>query len=145
MRASSPAGDEGVAALELALVMTVLLGLFALVAPLPVAMAQKSKLEQAAARTSRWATSVPSGVRPTRALLPVEAEHAFVRSGGRADNFSAVVSGAEPAPQCPRRLARTVTLTNDVDLGPFGDMLRAAGITSAGSITLTARATSCEE
>lgn len=144
--------DAGVAALELVLVLAVLTGIATLVAPLPYALAQKSKLEYAANRTVRYATSTPSGQRPTAGVLAQEGRRAFAAAGGRVDGFTSSLtptvapgSSSTVATYCARRSALTVTLTNNVDLGAFGAILGAAGIGSGTVRTITARATSCEE
>ncbi|MEO7443617.1 MAG: TadE/TadG family type IV pilus assembly protein, partial [Acidimicrobiales bacterium] len=56
--------QRGVAALELAIMFTILCLVAVLLAPLPYAMLAKIKLERAAGQAARFATQVPDRSRP---------------------------------------------------------------------------------
>lgn len=148
----SPRGtrDQGAAAVETALVLTLLLAITGLVAPLPVALLEKSKVERAAAQAARWATSAPPAGRPLSrgaaddAVLP-EVLRALEDSGSRVAGVTATMS-TERADHCPLRVRRTVVVSGTVDLGPLSTLYAAVpGAGAPGLTTLTARATACDE
>lgn len=124
--------DAGAAAVELALCLVLLLSVALLVAPLPLALAQQTRVEQAAGYTARWASSVPGGVRPSVGALVTVASTAF------GDTVTA--SSSEVAQgRCATRRAVVVTVTATQGLGPLG---RLAG---RPTTVLTASASSCKE
>lgn len=142
-------GQRGAAAVETAMTLTLVLAFTGLVAPLPLALLEKGKLERAAAQTARWATSAPPsgrGLRPGAdpSLVQAEAQRALEDSGSRLTGVTAVLTETAAA-HCPLRLRRTVEVTGSVDLGPLSPLLSAFTGTDPGASTLSARATACNE
>jgi Flp pilus assembly protein TadG len=143
-----PTGDDGVAAAEFALLLTVLIALVALVAPISYLFFERVQLGRTAGDTIRFATSrsdeartvpaptIPAGALPTNAHIAQEAARAH---SGRAAVSVQSVSRTSDA-SCPSRRRVQITLTTTVDVGPFVGLLL-----SDGTRTLTATATSCEE
>lgn len=146
--------ERGAAAVEMALVFLVVAAIFALVAPLPVLLVQQNRLEEAAGRTIRWATSAPGGVRPRQADLPGEARSALRLAGGSDEavaNLTVPGGGAvlldtttTASRACPKGRARRIELRTTISLGAYGALLGVAGIGNPDR-TLRASATSCEE
>lgn len=141
---------RGIAATELALTLTVVFGVLALLLPLPLALREKLRLERAAGSTVRFATATldvrrpgTAGRRPSVAEVQAEALAVLGISGTVPDGFTVSVS---PDPRTARPGTRiTVVLSNTVDLGPLGFVLDVAGITTTKRIALTATAVAREE
>ncbi|MGH9165221.1 MAG: hypothetical protein ACRDZW_06910, partial [Acidimicrobiales bacterium] len=124
-RATQMQGQRGAAAVELALLLSALLGVMLLLAPVPYAMLAKIQLERAAGKAARFATQTPDrgrpGLpagqrRPTLAEVRSEATAAYSGSGVLA---TPVVTTATGVANCPRALSTTVNMQTAVDLGPF--------------------------
>lgn len=141
-------GDRGAAAIEMALVVTVLTGLLALVAPLSVLFYERVQLGQAAGELVRFASSRSDVARQAgsvtveRGLLPDQ--DALDAEALRFSLDEPITLTRTSDTDCPSGWRRQVALTTTVDLGPAGAAF--AGLTGADTIkTLTASATSCEE
>jgi len=150
-RRRSRRDQRGVAALELGVLFTVLCLVALLLAPLAYAMLAKTKLERAAGRAARFATQTPDRSRPglpagqrrpNAAEVVAEATDAY---GGPGTLGPTVVTYLSPDATCPRTKAATVTMQATVDLGPFAGLYRIAGVTSTGTMTLSASVTNCQE
>jgi Flp pilus assembly protein TadG len=140
--------DAGASAVELALVLSLLLTIGALVAPLAVAFRDRLDLASAAGDTIRFATSRPETSRqvgattvqagriPSDAAVEAEAVRAYT---GHA-SLGAVTTTTTADSTCPTGRLRRVTLTATAELGPFLGLM-----TGTTSRTLVAQATSCEE
>jgi Flp pilus assembly protein TadG len=161
-------GDTGVAAVEFALVFSLLLVVVALVWPIGELLLQKMALDRAMSDTIRYATTAPSypednadGTsstvrRPTCQQVDQEFAHAY-GGGATTSDFSQMalsgtVSGVPTSDLCPNgphglRSGDTVTITvsKTVSLGPLGDLLSIAGITHSSSVTVSAGASGREE
>lgn len=150
------ARDSGAAAVELALLAPVLLGVLTLVVPLALMFHTQSVLGDVAGATARVATSrteqprtvggelVPRGSLPAPAAAAAEGQtQADARVHGLPDGTTVaatVVRTPVPASTCPTTWSRTVRLTAQVPLGPAALLLG-----GPHTKTLTASATSCEE
>jgi hypothetical protein len=141
-------GDRGVAAVEMALVLTLFSALLALVAPLTVLFYERVQLGQAAGELARFVTSrsdvprhaggvvIPRGLLPTQAALDAELPRFSV-------DGPATFSRSADA-DCPSGWRRQVLVSTTVQLGPAGAVF--AGLTGSDTTkTLTATASSCEE
>ncbi|MGH2767830.1 MAG: hypothetical protein ACRDIF_02615 [Actinomycetota bacterium] len=142
--------DSGVAAVELALVFTLLVSLLALSAPLILAFGERLRLGRAAGQAARFATSAPdrprfgsAGRRPTSAEVAAEAIRAYQATGSSSAGITVSVS-ANPADALPGDQI-LVTLKKSVDLGPFGFILRLLNLTNRQTAVMTARAVAREE
>jgi Flp pilus assembly protein TadG len=142
--------ERGAAAVELALLIVPLLGLLLLAAALPFVMLDRVRLERAVGQAARFATMQPDrgrpGVevgerRPTDAEVAAEVERAYTGTG----TVQSVRVTTEPAARCARRVATSVEVTTEVDLGPFGFVYRALRLAPRGSMALTASANNCQE
>ena len=144
--------DRGAAAVELALILTLLFALLSLVAPLALLFAARVSLGQAAGDVVRFASSRSDVVRTTGALtisagrLPsqaaVEQELLRFSAGGPITLPSLPVHTADPT--CPSGWRRDLVLSSTVGLGPAGAVF--AGLTGSGAtITLASNASTCEE
>jgi len=149
---TATSGDErGVAALELGLMLTALFLVAVLLAPIPYAMVAKTRLERAAGRAARFATQVPDRSRPglpagqRRPTVAEVAAEAAAAYGGPGTLGPAVVTFASGDPTCPRTRSATVAMTATVDLGPFSGLYSIAGVGTAGTMTVSATATNCQE
>lgn len=145
-------GDRGAAAVEFALVLTMLMALLALVAPLAVLFYSRIQLGQAAGEVARFATSRSDVGREAgpltirRGMLPSQAavEQELLRFSSPGAIALHSLPPRTPDPHCPSGWRREVVLSTTVDLGPAGAVF--AGLTGAGATkTLLANASSCEE
>lgn len=153
--------DDGVAALELGLLLTVMLLLLALVTPLAYLFYERVQLGRAAGDVIRFASSRTDGDRLVQAFdtsgatqfvvpgaeLPgpdaIAAESALAYAGRGTIASPVVLRAADTT--CPSGFRLTITLSAQVDVGPFVSLLEAAKLTSGPNETLTAQASSCEE
>lgn len=144
--------DRGTAAVELALVITLLTALVALVAPLTVLFYDRVRLGQAAGELVRFVSSrsdVPRDsqgaggvVRTPRGLLPTQA--ALTAESRRYPMDGPASFTRVPDADCPTGWRRSVTATRSAQLGPAGAVF--GGLTGTDTtITLAASASSCEE
>jgi Flp pilus assembly protein TadG len=146
--------DEGVATVEFALLLGVMLLLVALAWPLGNAFIQKMRLERTMSDVIRYSTATPdtpaydpddpiAGRRPTCAQVDDEFFRAYGVTGENRSDFSISI------PSCPDSLDAgapvTVTVNQTTNLGPLGDLLSIAGITHSSTITVTAAASGREE
>jgi Flp pilus assembly protein TadG len=151
--------DEGVAAIEFALVFSVLLSVLALIYPLGEVLLQKMALNRAMSDVIRYATATPNSPEydpdgtlnnPTNSRRPTCAQiyTEFYRAAG-------VTSAGDKAsytfnvPTCPAAMQSgqtvTVTVSKTVSLGPLGDLLSLARITHSSTVTVSAAASGREE
>lgn len=168
---SRPDGDRGVAAVELALVLTLLLTLLALVVPLVFVFYERIQLGRAAGDVVRFASSrsdvdrsVPVSGAGAEAVVPADTLPDHTAAGVRDTSLGQVLGEAHrayggvgqlvtavttekvetPDPQDPRYCPSTRRLT--VTLTSTVDLGPFAGLLIPGDTnTLVARATSCEE
>lgn len=149
--------DDGVAAVEFALVFTLLLTVVAIVWPLGEMLLQKMALDRAMSDVIRYATATPNspdynpddptysatGRRPTCAQVTNEFFRAAGVDSGSRGSYTVTV------PTCPSDTHSgqtvTVTVSKTVSLGPLGDLLSIAGITHSSSVTVSAAASGREE
>ena len=155
--------DEGAAALELALCLGTMLTLVAVVAPLGLALLERTRLERAAGQTARFAAAAPNrprygvtgpGRRPTKSDVQAEAVRAFTATGSTPTFTAASVevytlSGgtkvdAVPYPDRPGTQIH-VSMSQDFSLGPLGGFLDALGVIDNSTIQITATAVAREE
>ena len=154
--------DEGVAALELALLITTMLALFALVAPLGYLFYERVQLGRSAGDLVRFTTSrtdrvrlvtpfdgtgavrftVPAQQLPGPDAVAAEAEHAYTGRGTLLGRPGVVRT---PDLHCPSGFRVTVSLSTEVDIGPFLGLVTSGSFTSGNTETLLATASSCEE
>jgi Flp pilus assembly protein TadG len=153
-RVGQPA-DAGVATIEFALLLGVLMVLIAMAWPLGSAFYQKMALDRAMNDTIRYATATPNvpaydpdgnpadGRRPTCTQVQNEFFRAYGVGAGQQSQYTVSI------PACPNLLdaGQTVwiTVTKHANLGPLGDLLGMAGITHSSSITVSAAASGREE
>lgn len=146
--------DHGVAALELALLLTLLTALLALVAPLAYLFYERIQLGRASGDVVRFATSrsdkvreatgplgtfsVPADDLPSDAAIWAEVADAYDGSGTLTTTPATIVRTADN--DCPSGFRKTITITTTVDVSPFIGLL----ITTPTK-TLSATASSCEE
>lgn len=148
MRTARPLSERGAAALEFALVGTVVLVLVALAGPLGGALLEQLRLGRTAGRTVRFATTVlpdgqqlcdgsTTGYRPSAAEVATEAACAHYAAASAGPSFGVSV---DPEPRAARSgEVVTVEITNRVDLGPLGAWL------GRPTLQLTATASATEE
>lgn len=144
--------DKGAAALELAFIITLVMLLVVLSAPLIYAFQENVRLERVAGHTARFATSAPdrprfgsAGRRPTIAEVQAEANRAYLAAGGDTPLSSgSVVVDKDPTATPPGEQI-TITISRNVDLGIFGQLLRAAGINNSPSIEMVIDAVGRQE
>ncbi len=154
-------GDDGVAALELGLLLTMMLALLGLVAPLGYLFYERVQLGRTTGDVMRFASSrtdrprlvtpftgsgptsyvVPAQELPGSAAISAEASNAYTGRGTL--TLPPVVVRTRDA-GCPAGFRLTVTLTTQVDVSPFVSLVT-AGSLSGASQTLSASASSCEE
>lgn len=148
--------DSGVATVEFALLLGVLLGLIALAWPLGSTFASKLTLDRAMNDVVRYATAAPNvpaydpdGTATTRRPTCDEVTHEVYRALGIANNTTAQAQYTIPAFTCPDNLAPgqtfSITVTKTSDLGPLGDLLSMAGITHSSTVAVSATASGREE
>jgi Flp pilus assembly protein TadG len=148
--------DDGLAAVELALVFSVLLAMLALVAPLAYMFYERVQLGKASGAVIRFATSrsdktrltsaVIGGVTtsvtvqkdrlPTSAAVAVEAVAAYTGRGTVTMTSNTTATDTN----CPSGIRRTIILSTTVSVGAFTGLLL-----GGPNQTLSATATSCEE
>lgn len=138
--------DAGVAAVEFALLASILLSVVALVAPLGYLFFERVQLGRTAGDVVRFANSkpdnprnggaVPVNARPSDGQVAAEVDRAYTGLGSA--RLARRTSALDPF--CPTTRRGTVTIETTVSLGPFLGLL-----TNDTTKTLTATATSCEE
>jgi hypothetical protein len=140
------ARERGVAAVELALTMGVLLTLMLLVAPLAQVMVSQQRLERVAGAADRFATQADDRPRPdcsgdtaiphpgTACVQSVAA--AWLAQAGESATPTVTVS-SNPTTSAPGTPV-TVTMTITRDLGPFGWLMSVTGFSAQSQITLSA-------
>jgi Flp pilus assembly protein TadG len=142
--------DRGAAALEMALVVTLITTLVALTAPLAVLFQQKIALERVAGAGARYATEVQSnarygvaGRRPTFLEVANQAtvDWTLVRAAPTPLNLT--LSKDPTTAKAGDQIE--VTATTTVDLGPFGSVLQMVGLTGSSTVTVTAKAVGRQE
>lgn len=139
--------DRGVAALEFALLLSVLFGVLALTFPLGQAFIEKMRVGRAAGTAARFASAAPdspaygaSGRRPTSADITNAADDAYVGDGGSLSGFTVdVTPGTRPGDIVVVHTQKTV------DLGPLGSFLGAINVIPSATITVSATASDREE
>lgn len=142
--------DRGAAALELGIVLTVLLAIMSLTAPLAELMQRKISLERVAGSTARFATAYVANVRygiagqrPTVSEVVAKAQEDWAAVESPLSPLTVSVSGnpstARPGDQVE------VTVSNTVDLGPFGILLKFVNIADDTTVTVTAKAVGRQE
>lgn len=144
--------EDGIAALELALSLSVLFGVLALVLPLAFALREQIRLERSVGQTTRFATRAyfqenPGGTverRPSTASVREEATRAMTSNGVQTPTSVTVDLAPTTLPvRSGQRV--TITFTQSYDLGAFGGLLDAVGLLPSHAITLTASASALEE
>lgn len=146
--------DAGVAAVEFALVFSLLLSLIALLFPIGEMLLQKMALDRAMSDVIRYATATPNspeydpdGTATTRRPTCTQVSNEFFRAAGVSSDSRG--SYTVTVPSCPTDLVSgqtvTVTVSKTVSLGPLGDLLSIAGITHSSSVTVSAGASGREE
>ncbi len=147
--------QEGAAAVELAIFTVLLMCILAIAAPLALILKEQLMLGRTAGRSARFASATPdtarhscSGVRlarrPATADVVSEARCSHFGSGPVPPAFS--VSVTPPPDSAVPGTQITVTVTNQVTLGPIGGLLSAIGVNeSYANPTLSATAVSIEE
>jgi Flp pilus assembly protein TadG len=150
--------DEGVAAVEFALVFSVLLLVCAGLFPIGEMLLQKMALDRAMSDVIRYATTTPNSPaydpdgtvdNPTNSRRPTCAQ--VTNEFWRAADVDSDSRGSYTVsvPLCPSasQPGQTVTVTvrKTVSLGPLGDLLSFAGITHSSSVTVSAAASGREE
>jgi Flp pilus assembly protein TadG len=146
--------DAGVAAVEFAILFSLLLTVIALIWPLGEMLLQKMALDRAMSDVIRYATAAPNspsydpdGTATTRRPTCTQVTNEFFRAAG-------VGSGSRTGytvtvPKCPTdaQPGQTVAIsvTKTVSLGPLGDLLSIAGITHSSTVTVSAGASGREE
>ena len=153
-RATRNGAAEGVATLEFALLLGVMMLLIAMTLPIGNAFLQKMRLDRATSDVIRYATATPNtpaydpdggadGRRPTCTQVTNEFYRAYGLDGESPNDFTVSI------PNCPSDLTPgqlvSFTVTKTANLGPLGDLLSAAGITHSSSITVSAAASGREE
>jgi Flp pilus assembly protein TadG len=149
--------DQGVAAVEFALVFGLLLSIAAVIWPLGEVLLQKMQLDRAMSDVIRYATAAPdspeydpNGVvdNPTNSRRPscTQVTNEFYRAVGTSNSAPGY---SISIPTCPINADSgqtvTVTVSKTVNLGPLGDLLSIAGITHSSSVTVSAAASGREE
>ena len=141
--------DRGAAALEMALVLTLLITLLTLTAPLAQVLLRKIALERVAGASARFATAVGvkprygvAGRRPTIGEVVAKAT-ADWGVGALTAPITVLLSKSPAVAHAGDQVEVTVSTT--VDLGLLGDLLRFANITSGTSVTMTAKAVGRQE
>jgi Flp pilus assembly protein TadG len=169
MNRSGTQRDTGVAAVEFALVFSLLLTVAVMIWPLGEALYQKMQMDRAMSDVIRYTTADPNSpepvddngaassldagtsVRPDCTAITNEFFRAYYGAGGGSrDGFSPVAVTANGASACPSgpytsNQTVTITVTKSVNLGPLGDLLSFAGITPTNKITVSAAASGREE
>jgi Flp pilus assembly protein TadG len=146
-----------VAAVEFAILFSLLLTVIALIWPLGELLLQKMALDRAMSDVIRYATATPNspdynpddptytatGRRPTCTQVTNEFFRAVGVGSGSRTGYTVTI------PTCPTALQPgqtvTVTVVKAMSLGPLGDLLSIAGITHSSTVTVTAGASGREE
>jgi Flp pilus assembly protein TadG len=143
--------DRGSAALEMALVLTLLCTILTVTAPLAEVFQQKIALERVAGSTARFATraSGSSGRYGVAARRPtmLEVFNRAVTDWTMVWNFFSpidVVLSKPPSAAVPGEVIE-VTVSSDVDLGLLGAILDFVNITDGTTVTVTAKAVGRQE
>jgi Flp pilus assembly protein TadG len=143
-------GDRGAAALEMALVLTLITALVALTAPLAVLFQQKIGLERVAGAVARFATEVQANTRygvawrrPT--LFEVTNQATTYWNLVRAAPMPVTLTLSKDPTTAKAGDQIEVTATTTVDLGPFGSVLKLVGLASNTTVTVTAEAVGRQE
>ncbi len=154
--------DEGVAALEFGLLVTTMLALLGLVAPLGYLLYERVQLGRTTGDLIRFASSrtdenrlvrpfdgsggtqfvVPAEELPGPDAISAEAANAYT---GRGSLVGLPVVTRVRDNTCPAGFRLTITLSTQVDVGPFVSLVAAGSFTSGTTETLSATASSCEE
>ena len=142
--------DRGAAALEMALVLTLLCTLLTLTAPLAEVFQQRIALERVAGAAARFATAVAA--HPRYGVLGREPTITEVVNKATAD--WAVIDGATAPITVTLSKSPTVarvgdqvevTVSTNVNLGLLGSILSFANVTNGTSVTVTAKAVGRQE
>jgi len=141
-------GDRGVAAIEFALLFTVMAVVAGLMFPVGQLYLDKIRLGRAAGDALRFATAAPnspaygsSGRRPSVSDIQNEAVRAYIADGGSGLSPSdvQVTTSALPGGTV------TIHISKTDDIGPVGNLLAVAHATSSSSITVSVDASGREE
>jgi Flp pilus assembly protein TadG len=139
--------ERGAAAVELALLLPVLIGVLALVFPIGMMLIEKHRLDRTLSDTIRFASATPNTAsydadarRPTTGAVTRAATRTYEKTGGGTDGFTVdVTPGSKPGDTV------SVTLHKEMSLGPFGSLMAAVGVIDSPTVTLSATATGREE
>ena len=142
-------GDRGSAAIEMALVLTLLCTILTLTAPLAQVFQRKIALERVAGAAARFATAVAekprfgvAGRRPTITEVTNKAAGDWAVDGATAP-LTVILSKSPTVAHAGDQVQVTVTTT--VDLGLLGSILSFANVTNGTSVTVTANAVGRQE
>jgi Flp pilus assembly protein TadG len=142
--------DRGAAALEMALLVTMLTLLVTLTAPLAVLFQQKIALQRVAGSTARFATEVSSntrygvaGRRPSYSEVQAQASADWNLVRAAPTTITLVLSEDPATAKAGDQIE--VTASTTVDLGPFGSVLTLAGLAGNSTVTVTAKAVGRQE
>jgi hypothetical protein len=140
--------DRGAAALEMALVLTLLCTILTLTAPLAKVFQQKIALERVAGAAARFATAVAA--HPRYGVLGREPTTTEVVNKATADwavdwptPITVILSKSPTLARAGDQIEVTVSTT--VDLGLLGSILSFANVTNGTSVTVTAKAVGRQE
>jgi Flp pilus assembly protein TadG len=148
--------DEGLAAIEFALLSTVLFLLVAMAWPLGSAFFAKLQLDRSMNDVVRYATSAPNspaydpdGTATSRRPSCDQITHELYRVLGITNDAAAQSQVQIPTFTCPNALAPgqtfSITVHRTANLGPLGSLLDVAGITHSSTVTVSAAASGREE
>ncbi|HVX70108.1 MAG TPA: TadE/TadG family type IV pilus assembly protein [Mycobacteriales bacterium] len=150
--------DDGVAAVEFALLFTVLLSVVALIFPIGEMLLQKMALDRAMSDVIRYATATPNSPQydpdgtvdnPTDSRRPTctQVQNEFYRAANvDSDSRGPYTVNVDTCPAAAQSgQTVTITVSKAVSLGPLGDLLSFAGITHSSSVTISAAASGREE
>ncbi len=142
-----PPADRGAAAVELALLLTVMFAATALLLPLGQLFIEKGRVGRAVGVAARFASATPnepaygsSARRPTADDVTQAALDAYKASGGSATGFNVTVTlGTRPGD------LDTVTATKVVDLGGLASVLQLLHVSGMHTVAVSATASGREE
>ena len=148
--------DEGLAAVEFALLSSVLFLLVAFAWPLGSAFFAKLQLERSMNDVVRYATAAPNtpaydpnGTATSRRPTCDQVTKELYRSLGIPNDPTAQSHLQIPAFTCPNALAPgqtfSITVNQTANLGPLGSLLDVAGLTHSSTVTVSAAASGREE
>lgn len=147
-RRRTAVGDEGTAAVEFGILLSVMLVIAVFLFPFGQLIVEKIRMGRAAGDALRFATSAPntpaygsSGRRPSVDDITAEAIRAYQSQGGSGIDASDV----DVTPSSLPGGTVTVVIHKSVDLGFAGQVLNAIHVTNSQSITVTVDATGREE